>query len=459
MKLKLMFAVALCSLTVSSVADAATLKPNRNFSLDGLVTTGFGADQGGTGAAKPRIDTVNASAMQPDGKLIVAGGSQCSEGGCSAFAMARYRKNGGLDPTFGDAGKVKLPFGETGSIEGMVLQDDGRIVVVGTASEFLASPPRAIVGRYLADGTPDLTFDENGFRAIRLADSDAWRLGLLDVQALDGGDVVTSGWLNCLNQCHNFLIARFDREGAVSPDFLDGKLLRFRFSGNADVGLEGERLGTSIDVDSQGRLIIAGPAGPDRIGILRLMPDGDADFSFSRDGSTTISVTRRNSNGTYGRTKVRRDAHQISVAPDDSFYIAAGQERDGGNVGSLIHVRENGTFDPRFGKAGGFVDSPGLAMKDLAIDRCGRIAVAGTLSSKKGSDFGVARYLASGRLDRSFGGVTKVTVGRGHASHASTIELFGKQLFLTGSAAVRGQADDFAVAALRMPRTAFRCPR
>ena len=118
----------------------------------------------------------------------------------------------------------------------------------------------------------------------------------------------------------------------------------------------------------------------------------------------------------------------------------------------------NGTFDPRFGKAGGFVDSPGLAMKDLAIDRCGRIAVAGTLSSKKGSDFGVARYLASGRLDRSFGGVTKVTVGRGHASHASTIELFGKQLFLTGSAAVRGQADDFAVTALRMPRTAFKCP-
>ncbi len=51
MKLKLMFAVALCSLTVSSVADAATLKPNRSFSLDGMVTTGFGADQGGTGAA------------------------------------------------------------------------------------------------------------------------------------------------------------------------------------------------------------------------------------------------------------------------------------------------------------------------------------------------------------------------------------------------------------------------
>mgnify|MGYP003563678433 CR=1 FL=1 len=73
MKLKLMFAVALCSLTAGSVADAATLKPNRNFSLDGLVTTGFGADQGGTGAAKPRIDAVNASAMQPDGKLIVAG--------------------------------------------------------------------------------------------------------------------------------------------------------------------------------------------------------------------------------------------------------------------------------------------------------------------------------------------------------------------------------------------------
>lgn len=64
-----------------------------------------------------------------------------------------------------------------------------------------------------------------------------------------------------------------------------------------------------------------------------------------------------------------------------------------------------GTLDPRFGKAGGFVDSPGLAMKDLAIDRCGRIAVAGTVSSKKASDLRGRQVPGERRLDRSFGGI------------------------------------------------------
>lgn len=257
-----MFAVALCSMSVGSAADAATLKPNRAFSLDGLVTTGFGADQGGTGAAaearrhKRQRDAARRQTDRRRQHPMCRGRMQRIRPWPGTARTAIWTL------TFGDAGKVRLPFGEDGSLEGMVLQDDGRIVVVGRASEFIDSPPRAIVGRYLPNGTPDSTFDENGFRAIRLADSDAWRLGLLDVQALDGGDVVTSGWPVRLDQCHNFLIARFDQGGAVSPDFLDGRLLRFRFSGNADVGDEGERLGTSIDVDSEGRLIIVGPASP-----------------------------------------------------------------------------------------------------------------------------------------------------------------------------------------------------
>ena len=71
-------------------------------------------------------------ALQPDGKVIVAGISFAgisAEGG--DFAVARYNTNGTLDTSFGVGGKVTTDFGLTETASSVVVQSDGKIIVAG----------------------------------------------------------------------------------------------------------------------------------------------------------------------------------------------------------------------------------------------------------------------------------------------------------------------------------------
>ena len=56
-----------------------------------------------------------ALAIQPDGKIILAGSR--SENLVSTFALARYNADGSLDQGFGTAGKVVIPLGGVGLVE------------------------------------------------------------------------------------------------------------------------------------------------------------------------------------------------------------------------------------------------------------------------------------------------------------------------------------------------------
>ena len=76
------------------------------------------------------IDTVYAAALQSDGKILVAGTTD-NEG----MAIARFLPGGALDASFdpgGADGDGKKVFGsrEQAQISGIVVQPDGRIVVV-----------------------------------------------------------------------------------------------------------------------------------------------------------------------------------------------------------------------------------------------------------------------------------------------------------------------------------------
>lgn len=82
------------------------------------VTTDFGTD------AIPEE-----AAAQPDGKIVAAGGEFGSQW---RFALARYLPNGALDLSFGSDGKVTTGFGGNCAFgDDMALQPDGKIVVAG----------------------------------------------------------------------------------------------------------------------------------------------------------------------------------------------------------------------------------------------------------------------------------------------------------------------------------------
>jgi uncharacterized delta-60 repeat protein len=124
-------------------AAAGDLDPT--FGTGGIVTTDFGNTP----------DDGQEVAVQPDGKIVVAGYRG------SDFAVARYNVDGSLDATFGTGGLVVTDlYGNSRDIAGgMALQPDGKIVLAGQTSTpaiTVTDQDFALV-RYNSDGSLDST--------------------------------------------------------------------------------------------------------------------------------------------------------------------------------------------------------------------------------------------------------------------------------------------------------------
>ena len=97
---------------------------DRSFGGDGKVTTNF---QPGGGQ-----DRAYDLALQPDGKIVVAGVTNYND--FADFMLLRYDADGNLDATFGDLGLVMTGFGGGAEqINAIALQADGKIVAAGNA--------------------------------------------------------------------------------------------------------------------------------------------------------------------------------------------------------------------------------------------------------------------------------------------------------------------------------------
>ncbi len=123
---------------------------DHSFSVDGKQTTDFfdSADYG------------SAVALQPDGKIVVAGDAY--EGSQSQLALARYESDGDIDTTFSGDGKqtTAFPDGANGEFAGLAIDPVGRIVIGGDSRSDLA------VARFGPVGTPDSTFAGDGERRV-----------------------------------------------------------------------------------------------------------------------------------------------------------------------------------------------------------------------------------------------------------------------------------------------------
>lgn len=110
------------------------------YTTNGAPDTTFGA--GGL-TLVPRAWGV-ATAVQPDGKIIVVGSSTNDVG------LFRFTAAGAPDATFGNGGRVQTQFSiAADSASDVALQSDGRIVIAGSA--FLITAGKMIAARYFGD--------------------------------------------------------------------------------------------------------------------------------------------------------------------------------------------------------------------------------------------------------------------------------------------------------------------
>jgi uncharacterized delta-60 repeat protein len=138
------------------VAVGSTLNrafPGGGFALarynpDGSLDPGFGGGGLVSTSFAGSFASGEALALQPDGKIVVAGFVSTTDQTSTVLALARYKADGSLDERFGVDGTVTTDLGTSGNeAHGVAIQPDGLIVVVGTAGLHTA------VVRYTSRGT------------------------------------------------------------------------------------------------------------------------------------------------------------------------------------------------------------------------------------------------------------------------------------------------------------------
>ncbi len=133
------------------------------YDTDGSLDTSFGSGGKMITQAGSRDDWGYAVAIQSDSKIVVAGCARTLGSFNQDFTLVRYDTDGSLDSSFGSGGIVRTPIG-TGDDYGyaLAIQPSGKLVVAGYAYNFTTSVNNFAVARYNTDGSFDTSFGSGG---------------------------------------------------------------------------------------------------------------------------------------------------------------------------------------------------------------------------------------------------------------------------------------------------------
>jgi uncharacterized delta-60 repeat protein len=352
-------------------------------------------------------DAAQAVLVQPDGKILLAGGG----GPAGSFCAARLRSNGKLDTTFGP-GKRKVDFGSPDeSAFGASLQPDGRIVLAGD------SHVQPAVVRLNRNGTRDTTFSGDGRKLF------SWgEIGRVQaVIVLPNGKLLLGGFSG--PEGGNVQVARMRADGALDAS-------SFGTAGVATVDFGGDDFGMAMARQANGRIVIAGHSSAQGAVVARLRTTGMLDPDF----------------GTGGKVKLGNGGLRAVLVQPDRKIVVAGNANNPDEM-TVTRLNTNGTPDAAFGNQGTTSFKFGNLANPLggaALQPDGKIVVAGY--SQDGEVVAVARLTKTGQLDTGFGSAGKATVDFG-------VAMFGNAVALqkNGRIVVAGQLsgnDDFAVTRL-----------
>lgn len=316
------------------------------FNADGSVDTGFGGR--GTGTVETDIaggfqqEQARAIAVQPDGRIIVAGEATPAGGGqATRMALVRYLPDGSLDASFGDAGKV-FAASPAGRIWAIALEPDGRFVVAGdvilsgTVNNDFGD---MMIARYLPSGALDPSFGTGGRTVVDITGTTD--LGRHLLRLPDGSYIVSGDAVGAFAE--PTAVARFTPSGQLDPGFgQQGRL-----------AIGGVLVGQGLARQADGKLVLVGSvgAGPAaRFAVMRLNADGSTDTGFGSAGLASLTFS-----GNTDR------AQAVALQPDGRIVVAGetgGLARDV----AVARLLADGTLDPAF-------DGDGKLNIDFANDR------------------------------------------------------------------------------------------
>ena len=212
---------------------------------DGNIDTTFQIGSGFDGV-------VRSLAIQPDQRIIAVGYFTQFDG-VNRNGIVRLNQDGGIDETFNPGGGADNP------IQDVLIQDDGRIIIVGDFTSFNGVALNRIA-RLHNDGRVDETFNVGSGANFSIHDVS---------QTVDGG-IVLVGDFNNFNGYQSMGIVVLHQNGEIDESF--------------DSGIGFDASARSIVVQDDGKILVGGffsnYNGDDITRLVRLNPDGSRDPDF-----------------------------------------------------------------------------------------------------------------------------------------------------------------------------------
>jgi uncharacterized delta-60 repeat protein len=272
------------------------------FTQDGTLDVTFGVD-----GVVPNSAGL-ALAIQADDRIVVA---DSQNGG---FQVTRYNSVGFPDITFGTGGTVWTYFSaDFASPNAVVVQTDGRILVAG-----FADPGGFALARYMADGSPDTSFDGDGKVTLGFAEA-------FDVLVLANGKILVAGQ-SLAAGTSDFALVQLNADGSFDTSFGTGGKQTTRFD-------DGPAEAYALAVQPDGAIVVAGgydidlvPRGTVRL--ARYTASGILDIGFGSGGKV---VTQLGANWSA--------ANDVLLQPDGRIVVAGGaDDRDPNIPGTLTRM-------------------------------------------------------------------------------------------------------------------------
>ena len=346
-----------------------------------------------------------------------------------------------LDWTFGRTGRVEIDLtGDHDSARAVAIDAQGRIVAAGHG--VVDGAQVTVIARFRPDGSLDPTFGPAGSGRVftRMGDPFSRFSAARGLVIDSAGRLIVAGEGGPNGQAAQFAAARYLPDGTLDPTFgEDGTVF-------VPMGTGGSA-GWAVAIDSAGRVVMAGYAlaaigsADADVAVARLLPDGTPDADFGVGGSV---VTRIGDYFDYARGLTIDGAGRILVAgavglafPDGDF--------------AVLRYTSAGELDPTFG-ADGIVSHPfgersGHA-SEVMEDAAGRIVAVGTGWNGTDQDVALARFLADGTPDPTFGTngtvLAPLSPGSDDGGYGALLDRTGR-IVAVGATLPVGETSHFAV--------------
>ncbi|GAB5400379.1 MAG: hypothetical protein Aureis2KO_19640 [Aureisphaera sp.] len=300
--------------------------------------------------------------VQSNGKIIVAGISYL--GATPRFATMRLNVDGSPDATFGDNGLLIETFlGFSSRLADVTILPNDDILAIGQTG--LASGVGAIAMiKYKEDGTPDLSFGDNGYVLTNVSGLQAGKGMFVEV---NGNILVVGETRTDLDGLRNVIVTRYLENGTLDNSFGDEGVVITSVHESSNI----DEYPTAVSVRENGKIMVAGFSSDG---------SGSMPFAIQYDGSGNLDPSFGvNGIAVFNGQDTHDRIYDFIIQPDNKVIMCGVRYVQNEHKPVLIRFDESGDLDPSFGEDGiALIDMYDSFGKSLWYQSTGKLILGGS---------------------------------------------------------------------------------